>query len=340
MCSSEGRPAHHASRPQEAADARPRSRCCPAAKRDCARPASAACPSQIHLDVRACGCGAPHRRRGTDPGGARPRGPCPRTRCGCAPGRRRRPGQPFEDERVVGVRRGRGAGDRDAVSVHRDLVLGPPLGPVRRVGPGEVAAALAADRAAVEDRVGVAAQHADQRGMHLRQQPGPRPTCQATPQGRAPGLVLGGDQAAPWCAVAQEAPQRRHDPEGLGRRVPGPRSGCWSQASIAVAVMRELGIQCLCPCPASQTWAAVGRAGRPGLRTGGTRPSSDLQLRPAEVRFEGPSGPGPGIAEGAATRPCRSLLACPAVPGSGHPAEPLTKSMNARNGAGTRRRPG
>ena len=72
--------------------------------------------------------------------------------------------QPFEDERVVDVGCGRGAGHGHAVPIHRDVVLCAPLGSVRRVGAGEVAAALRADGAAIQDQVGMTTQHADQQG--------------------------------------------------------------------------------------------------------------------------------------------------------------------------------
>jgi hypothetical protein len=84
--------------------------------------------------------------------------------------------QPLEDERVVDVGRCGGARDRHAVPGDRDVILGAPFGPVRQIGPGESAAALGADRAAVQDQVRVAPQHADQQGMDLRQHAEPRPT--------------------------------------------------------------------------------------------------------------------------------------------------------------------
>jgi cellulose biosynthesis protein BcsQ len=77
--------------------------------------------------------------------------------------------QALEQDRVVDVGRGGGAGHRHAVPVHRDMVLGAPLAPIRRVRAGEVAAAFGAHGACIEDQVGMAAQHADQQGVHLRQ---------------------------------------------------------------------------------------------------------------------------------------------------------------------------
>lgn len=58
--------------------------------------------------------------------------------------------QPFEDKRAVEVHCGRSTGHGHAVSIHRKVLLGAPLRPVRRVGVGEVAAALGADGATIE----------------------------------------------------------------------------------------------------------------------------------------------------------------------------------------------
>jgi hypothetical protein len=154
--------------------------------------------------------------------------------------------QALEQDRVVDVGRGGGAGHRHAVPVHRDMVLGAPLAPIRRVRAGEVAAAFGAHGACIEDQVGMAAQHADQQGVHLRQQARPRPPHQAAAQGRAAGLVLGGDQAAPWRALAQEAPQRRHHPDGLGWWVarPAARQVVVAGVDHRGDEMQELEIQC------------------------------------------------------------------------------------------------
>jgi hypothetical protein len=56
--------------------------------------------------------------------------------------------QPREGKRVVEVRRCRDAGDRYAVSVSCDRVLGALLAAIGRVGAGAIAAALGAPRAA------------------------------------------------------------------------------------------------------------------------------------------------------------------------------------------------
>src|SRR5918998_4538276 len=143
------------------------------------------------------------------------------------------------------------------------MCLGSLLGPVGGVRAGEVATTLGANGTGVEDQVGMAAQHADQLRVHLRQQARLGPARQEPAQGRAAGLVLGGDQAAPGRALAQEAAQRRHDPDGLGR---------WMARSAARLLitgvdhggdeMQGPGIQCRCPrLPAqtlpAQTWAAA-----------------------------------------------------------------------------------
>src|SRR3954466_12211210 len=96
------------------------------------------------------------------------------------------------------------------------LILRAPLGPVRRIGPGEIAPAFGAHRAAIQDQVGVAPQHANQQGVHLGQHPRLGPACEPPPQGRAAGLVPCRAQAAPGCALAQEAPQGRQHPDRVG----------------------------------------------------------------------------------------------------------------------------
>ncbi len=132
-------------------------------------------------------------------------------------------------------RRG-GASDRNAVPVHRDVVLGAQLRAVRRVGAGEVTAALGAHRAAVQDQVGVAAQHADQQRMHPRQQARPGPVRQAAPQSRAADLVRCRQQAAPGRALAQncrKVASTRTVAAGGWPRPCGPRC---PQHSITVAI--------------------------------------------------------------------------------------------------------
>jgi hypothetical protein len=138
--------------------------------------------------------------------------------------------QPFENERVVGVGLGRGASDRHAVSVDRDVVLGAPLAPVGGVRAGEVAAALGAHGAAVQDQVGMPAQHADQQCVHLRQQAGPCPARQAAAQGRAAGLVFRGGQAAPRRALPQEPAQGGQHPDRRRGRVATPAATQFSAA--------------------------------------------------------------------------------------------------------------
>src|SRR5688572_14404187 len=49
------------------------------------------------------------------------------------------------------------------------------LGPVSRIGPGQIATPLGPHRAGIEDQGRIAPQHADQDGMNLRQQANRRP---------------------------------------------------------------------------------------------------------------------------------------------------------------------
>jgi hypothetical protein len=102
------------------------------------------------------------------------------------------------------------------------MVLGAPLGPVRRIGAGALATALGAHGTGVEDQVGVAAPHADQHGMDAGQQAGLGPARQASAQGRATGLLGGGDQAAPRRALAQKPAQGGQHANGCGGWVTAP----------------------------------------------------------------------------------------------------------------------
>jgi hypothetical protein len=129
------------------------------------------------------------------------------------------------------------------------VVLAASLAAVSRVGAGEIAAALGPYRAGVEDQIGVAAQHGGQERMDLRQQASSGPARQAAAQGRTAGLIRGGRQAAPGRALTQKAPQCRHDPDGLARRVARP------MAWLLVAgvddcgnKMKESEVQCCYPC--------------------------------------------------------------------------------------------
>src|SRR3954469_9727668 len=111
------------------------------------------------------------------------------------------------------------------------LILRAPLGPVRRIGPGEIAPAFGAHRAASQDQVGMASQHANQQGVHLGQHTRLGPACEPPPQGRTAGRVPCRAQAAPGRALAQEAPQSRQHPDGLGRRVARSRLS-WRLADL------------------------------------------------------------------------------------------------------------
>src|SRR4051812_48978533 len=113
--------------------------------------------------------------------------------------------QALEDERVVDIGCGDGAGHRNAVPVGPNVVFGAPLAAVGWVGACEVATTLGPHRAGVEDQVGMAAQHADQQRVHLAQHGGLGPAGEAAAQGRAAGLVLAGPQAAPGRTLAQKA---------------------------------------------------------------------------------------------------------------------------------------
>jgi len=65
----------------------------------------------------------------------------------------------------------------------------------------------------------MAPQHANQHGMHLRQNAIPGPACGPPPQGRAAGLNRCRGQAAPEHPFTQEPPQRRQHPDRFGGRV-------------------------------------------------------------------------------------------------------------------------
>ena len=169
--------------------------------------------------------------------------------------------QPLEDERVVDIG-GRGhAGDRDAGPVHGDMILGAPLGTIRRVWAGKVAPALGAHRAGVQDQVGVAAQHADQHGMDLCQHAGLGPMPQASAQGRATGLGGRGGQAAPRRALAQEPAQGRQHADGCGGRVTAPAmTRPPTRVDHRRNEMQNPDVQGRCPYLSLQTWAE--QAGR------------------------------------------------------------------------------
>ena len=140
---------------------------------------------------------------------------------GADPGHNREGGQEqaLEDERIVNIGGGGHARNRHAASIYCDVVFGPPLGTVGRIGPGEIPCAFGAHRATVQDQVGVAPQHANQQGVHLGQHTRLGPACQPSPQGRTAGLRRCRGQAAPGRALAQEAPQGPQHPHRLGRRV-------------------------------------------------------------------------------------------------------------------------
>src|SRR4051795_12436313 len=76
--------------------------------------------------------------------------------------------QPLEDKRVINIGRRREAGHRHALAIGGNVVFGASLGPIGRIGAGEIAPALGPHRAGIEDQVGMAAQHGGQQRVYLR----------------------------------------------------------------------------------------------------------------------------------------------------------------------------
>ena len=130
--------------------------------------------------------------------------------------------QALEHQSVIDVgRRGR-AGDRHAVADGRDVVLGAPL--ARSVGLGPVSSPprLARTEQVSRIRVRIAAQHADQHGMNLRQHTDARPLLQMAAQGRAADLAGGRRQAAPRRAFPEELSQGGQHPNRCRSGMPTP----------------------------------------------------------------------------------------------------------------------
>ena len=86
----------------------------------------------------------------------------------------------------------------------------------------------------------MAPQHADQQGVHLGQHARLGPACQPPPQGRAARLSRCRGQAAPGCALTQEAPQGPQHPDGLGGRVAASSPPGRSAGLITVAIRRKI----------------------------------------------------------------------------------------------------
>jgi len=174
--------------------------------------------------------------------------------------------QALEQDGVVDIGRRGHAGDRQAVPVDRDVVLGPLLGPIGRVGAGQVAAALGPHYAAVHDQVAgqvrLPAQHADQHGMHMPQHARPRPVRQATPQGGPARLGRGRPQAAPRRALAQEPPQRRQHPHRLGRWVARTVGPHWLALARTTRPLSPPTPKCSRSTPPPRQDAADGTTGR------------------------------------------------------------------------------
>src|SRR4051794_31723995 len=127
--------------------------------------------------------------------------------------------QPLEDKRVIDIGGGREAGDRHALAIGGNVVFGASLGPIGRIGTGQIATALGPHRAGIEDQVWMAAQHGGQQRVYLRQQSRFGPARQNPAQGRSTGLIRGGPQTAPGRPLTQKAPQCRYNPDSFGRRV-------------------------------------------------------------------------------------------------------------------------
>jgi hypothetical protein len=156
------------------------------------------------------------------------------------------------------VGRGRQARSRHAVPVHRNMVFGAPLGPVGRVGTGEITPALGAHRAAIQDQIRMAPQHADQHGVHLRQQAHPGPAREPPPQGRAAGLRRCRGQAAPRRALPQEAPQSGQHPDRFGGRMAASALPGWiADLNHRRNQTQDPDVQGCPPCLAHQTWASA-----------------------------------------------------------------------------------
>src|SRR3954451_21428820 len=127
--------------------------------------------------------------------------------------------QPLEDKRVIDIGRRREAGDWHAVPIGGDVVFGASLGPIGRIGTGQIATALGAHRTGIEDQVWMATQHGGQQRVYLRQQSRFGPARQNPAQGRSTGLIRGGPQTAPGRPLTQKAPQCRYNPDSFGWRV-------------------------------------------------------------------------------------------------------------------------
>lgn len=150
------------------------------------------------------------------------------------------------------------------------MILGAPLGPVRRVWAGEFAAPLGARHAAVQDQVGVAVPHADPHGVDAGQQARLGPARQMPAQDRATGLLGHGGQAAPRRARAQQPAQGGRHAKGCGGRVTTPAmTRPPTRVDHRCDEMQNPDVQGRCSCLSLQTWAAAEQAGRSGISTRG-----------------------------------------------------------------------
>ena len=164
--------------------------------------------------------------------------------------------QPLEHQSVIDVGCGGRTGDRHAVAHGRDMVLGASLASISRIGASQIATALGPHRASIEDQGRVAAQHADQDGMNLRQHTDARPLLQMAAQGRTADLAGARRQAAPRRAFPEELSQRGHHPNrcrsGMTTtsllRWRAEIDDCRDQVQISE-------IHCFLPCLTRQTWS-------------------------------------------------------------------------------------
>src|SRR3954468_20209148 len=126
----------------------------------------------------------------------------------------------------------------------------------RSVGLGPVRSPPRLARTEQVSRIRVAAQHADQDGMNLRQHTDARPLLQMAAQGRTADLAGGRRQAAPRRAFPQELSQRGHYPNRcrsgmtttLLLRWRTEIDDCRDQVQISE-------VHCFPPCLTRQTWS-------------------------------------------------------------------------------------
>src|SRR3954452_11788655 len=162
--------------------------------------------------------------------------------------------QPLEHQSVIDVRRGGRTGDRHAGA--RDGVLGAPLASISRIGASQIATALGPHRARIEDQGRVAAQHADQDAMNLRQHTDARPLLQMAAQSRTADLAGGRRQAAPRRAFPEELSQRGHHPNRCRSGMTTTSLLRWrTEIDDCRNQVQIPEIHCFLPCLTRQTWS-------------------------------------------------------------------------------------